>query len=335
MSTVFNGICGFVKKVSRILQFGVKIFRKTLRERGVRKMAVVYYNNQNPSGNSVVEQNLKLLYVCKAETIIPTAMHAHKNHLELQFISGGKADIRIGGHVYHVQKGDVVIYNAGVLHDECPDLKCGISFYNCAVKNFHAPCLPENIFLSHDVKPVLHTEKMSGVVETIFRELFEQVSQKKFCSAEICHHLLNALLVILSNQIPHEKIIRRDKFDASFRKCKEFIDEHFAENISVVQMSEIANMSVSGFSHHFKKIFGLSPGQYLIRLKIGMAQKLLIGTDKSITEIGMELGYDNVSHFNNQFKKFVGASPQNYRKLWVGNEQFKNLNHIYNEVMNG
>ena len=38
--------------------------------------------------------------------------------------------------------------------------------------------------------------------------------------------------------------------------------------------------------------------------------------------------------FNNQFKKFVGASPQNYRKLWVGNEQFKNLNHIYNSLMN-
>lgn len=296
-------------------------------------MAVVYYN-QNPANDSVIEQDLKLLYVCKAETIIPTAMHAHDNHLELQYISGGKARIRVGGHVYEVQKGDVVVYNAGALHDECADLSHGVSFYNCGIKNFRLPSLPENHFLPHDTKPILHTGKMSAIVEAIFRELFEQVSQKKFCSGTICHHLLNVLSIILLNQIPHEKIIRRDKFNLSLKKCKEFIDEHFTENISATEMSKIANMSVSGFSHHFKKIFGLAPGQYLIRLKIGMAQKLLIGTDKNITEISMELGYDNVSHFNNQFKKFVGTSPQNYRKLWVGNEQFKNLNHICNEVMN-
>ena len=297
-------------------------------------MAVVYYNKKNFSDSPLGEQNLKLLYVCRAETKIPTAMHDHENHLELQFISGGKAHMRIDGRAYQVQSGDVVVYNAGVLHDEAADLNCGMAFYNCGIKNFRIPNLPENHLLPHDFKPILHTGEMAGVVEKIFREIFEQVSQKKICSGTITFHLLNALLVILLKQIPHEKIIRKDKFDASLRKCKKFLDENFTENISVAEMSALANMSVSGFAHHFKKIFGLAPGQYLIRLKIGRAQKLLIGTDKSITEISMELGYDNVSHFNSQFKKFVGTSPQNYRKLWVGNEQFKNLNHIYEEIMN-
>ena len=296
-------------------------------------MAVVYYNNQNFSDNPVAEQKLKLLYACQAATIIPTAMHAHENHLELQYISGGKAHIRIGGHAYQVQKGDVVIYNAGVLHDERTDSNCKMSFYNCGIKNFQLPSLPANHLLPYDIKPILHTKDKADCIEMIFREIFEQVSQKKIRSGEICHYLLNALLVILIEQIPHEKIIRRDKFDESFLKCKEFIDEHFSENISIEEMSQIANMSVSGFSHHFKKTLGLSPGQYIIRLKIGMAQKLLIGTDKNITKISMELGYDNVSYFNKQFKKFVGTSPQSYRKLWVGNEQFKHLNHIYNQLI--
>lgn len=296
-------------------------------------MAVVYYNEQNFSDNPLSEQKLKLLYVCQAETIIPTAMHAHENHLELQYISGGKAHIRIGGHSYQVQKGDVVVYNAGILHDELAEPDCPMFFYNFGVKALKLPCLPENHLLPRDIKPVLHTKNMSACIEGIFRELFEQVSQKKIYSSVVCHHLLNVLFTILLNQVPHEKITRRDKFDVSFQACKAFIDEHFTENISVEELSKIANMSVSGFAHHFKKIFGLAPGQYLIRLKIGMAQKLLITTDKNITEISMKLGYDNISHFNNQFKKFVGTSPQNYRKLWVGKEQFKNLNHIYNELM--
>ncbi|MBR7025903.1 MAG: AraC family transcriptional regulator [Selenomonadaceae bacterium] len=299
-------------------------------------MAVVYYNREEFPSSSLGEQKIKLLYVCQADsekTIIPTAMHAHPNHLEIQYISDGKAHIRIGGHSYRVQKGDVIVYNAGVVHEECADPECGMVFYNCGIKNFQSPCLPENHLLAHDIKPVLHAQDMSDIIKIIFHTLFEQISQRKILASYICQHLVSALLLILANQIPHEKIIQRNSCDASFQHCKKFLDEHFTENISVTQMSEIANMSVSGFSHHFKKVLGITPMQYLINLRIGEAQKLLITTDKSITEISMELGYDSVSHFNNQFKKFVGTSPQNYRKLWVGNEQFKNLNHIYNNLM--
>lgn len=299
-------------------------------------MAVVYYNSKKMPETSFFEQKIQLLYVCKAdnaETIIPTATHAHANHLEIQYISGGKARVRIGGYAYTVQKGDVVVYNAGVMHDELADPECGMSFYNCGIKNFKLSLLPEGHLLAHNVKPVLHAGNMADDIQRIFHIIFEQVSQKKTYSVSICYHFLNALLIILANQLPQEKLPHRNKSDSSFQKCKTFIDEHFTENISVEDLSKIANMSVSGFSHHFKKVFGLPPIQYLIHLKIGLGQKLLITTDKSITEISMSLGYDNISHFNNQFKKFVGTSPQNYRKLWLGNEQFKNLNHIYNELM--
>lgn len=306
------------------------------REIGGWNMAVVYYNSETAMSSPFVEQKIQLLYVCRAdyaETIIPTAMHAHNNHLEIQYISGGKAHLRIGGHAYDVQKGDVVIYNAGVMHDECADPACGMAFYNCGIKNFQLSYLPEGHLLAHDVKPILHAGNLAEDIRAIFHVLFEQISQKKFFATSICYHLLNALLTILTNQLPQEKLIQRNKFDISFQACKAFIDAHFTENISVEELSKIANMSVSGFAHQFKKVFGLAPIQYLIRLKIGLGQKLLITTDKSITEISMQLGYDNVSHFNNQFKKFVGTSPQNYRKLWLGNEQFQNLNHIYNKLM--
>ena len=82
-------------------------------------------------------------------------------------------------------------------------------------------------------------------------------------------------------------MVRQNRFDASFQACKAFIDEHFTENLSVEELSQIANMSVSGFSHHFKKVLGLAPIQYLIRLRIGLGQKLLITIDKSVTEISM------------------------------------------------
>ena len=301
-------------------------------------MAVVYYNHGGSDKKIFLERAIKILYVCRAENetaIVPTSFHAHENNLELQYIFGGQASIMIGNHVYNVRKGDLVVYNAGVLHDECPDFEKGFSFFNCGIKNFQAEGLPENHLLPENISPVLHAGEMSDCVQMIFRELVEQISKKKSSASTVCFHLLNALLTISIDQIPHEKILRETKFYDSFLRCKEFIDNHFTETISIEQLSQIANMSVSGFSHNFKKILGLAPFQYLTRLRIGLAQKMLITTDKSIADIATGVGYDNISHFNNQFKKFVGTSPQNYRKLWVGNEQFKNLNHIYDSLMKG
>ena len=299
-------------------------------------MAVVYYNRDGLDKKIFSESEVKILYVSRAENetaAVPTSFHAHENNLELQYIFGGRATIIIGNHVYNVKRGDVVVYNAGVLHDERPDAELGVSFYNCGIKNFRVEGLPENHLLPEDISPILHTASMSNCVQTIFRELVEQISFKKSSGASVCRHLINALLIILIEQIPHEKNLRGGKFDISFLKCKEFIDEHFTETITIEQLSQIANMSISGFSHQFKKTLGIAPFQYLTRLRIGLAQKMLISTDKTIADVATGVGYDNISHFNNQFKKIVGASPQNYRKLWVGNEQFKNLNHIYDSLM--
>ena len=168
-------------------------------------MAVVYYNSEKPMNIAVSEEKIRLLYVCRAdyeETIIPTAIHSHSNHLEIQYISGGKAHIRIGGHPYNVQKGDVVIYNAGVMHDECADPLCGMAFYNCGIKNFQLSYLPEGHLLAPDIKPVLHAGNMSDDILKLFSLLFEQISKKKTLAATVCHHLINALLIILTNQLP-------------------------------------------------------------------------------------------------------------------------------------
>lgn len=300
-------------------------------------MAVVYYNRDEIDKKIFsAGQAIKILYASRTDNetrLVPTSFHAHEKNLELQYIFDGRASICIGNHVHNVRRGDVIVYNAGVLHDECPDVEYGVSFYNCGLKNVHVDGLPENHLLPEDVSPILHAGTTIDFVETIFRELVEQISQKKAAGATVCFHLLNALLTMLVEQIPHKKISHDGKWDASLLLSKKFIDEHFTETITVEQMSKIANMSISGFSHRFKKFLGLAPLKYLTRLRIGFAQKMLISTDKTIADVATEVGYDTIGHFNNQFKNFVGVSPQNYRKLWVGAEQFKNLNTIVATIM--
>lgn len=82
-------------------------------------------------------------------------------------------------------------------------------------------------------------------------------------------------------------------------------------------MSEIAgllNMSVSAFSHYFKKRTQKTFTQFINETRIGKAKRLLIETDKSIAEIAYESGYNSLSNFNKQFNALEKFSPKAFRK---------------------
>jgi len=64
----------------------------------------------------------------------------------------------------------------------------------------------------------------------------------------------------------------------------------------------------------FKKYTGVSPAQYHLQLRIIRAKELLVSTDKNISEIGIQLGFQNVYHFSMLFKKKTGMSPSEFRK---------------------
>lgn len=100
----------------------------------------------------------------------------------------------------------------------------------------------------------------------------------------------------------------------SFYQTIAYMEQHFKEDIRLDDMAELAHISPTYYSSIFKllKVIGFS--DYLNSLRIQSATKLLSETDKSVTEIVFEAGYNNVAHFNKTFKKLVGVTPTEYRK---------------------
>lgn len=70
----------------------------------------------------------------------------------------------------------------------------------------------------------------------------------------------------------------------------------------------------------FKQVYGISPREYLSKLKINEAKKLLMKPNYSITDIGLALGYSELSNFSRQFKRWTDLSPSQFR-----NKVFKNI----------
>lgn len=284
-------------------------------------MAVIFYNRHDTRQGIAGLEGMQLLYVCKASREqggMPSAFHRHEHLLELQLITEGEATIRIGDQTYEVKAGDLAVYDAGVRHDE--SAAGGMCFYNCGIQGIHLPGRPESTLLLPSEAPILHTGEYFEMTRNIFERLLEQVIAGRSRGGVICHYLMCGLLSLLLYEIPHAAEPLPSKEDAYFRQSKRYMEEHFTEELSIEKLSLIAHMSPSGFAHQFKKRVGISPLQYLIRCRIGRAQNLLVTTQMSITDISLDVGYDNLSHFNNQFKRYVGLSPQRYRKERLGSK---------------
>lgn len=104
-------------------------------------------------------------------------------------------------------------------------------------------------------------------------------------------------------------------------KVKNYISKNFMDEIRLPVLAKIAGMSTSAFSRFFKLHTGRSLSDYIIDIRLGHASRLLVDTAQSISEIGFDSGFNNLSNFNRIFKKKKGCAPsefrENYRKTRI------------------
>ena len=99
------------------------------------------------------------------------------------------------------------------------------------------------------------------------------------------------------------------------RKVTDLMVTHLEDEFSLILLAREAEMSEFHFSRAFKRTTGLTPSQYFIHLRLEKARRLLRETNRSIIEIGLDVGYTSPSHFAQIFRREVGISPSDYRRL--------------------
>lgn len=92
-----------------------------------------------------------------------------------------------------------------------------------------------------------------------------------------------------------------------------YLSFNISEPLTVAQMARRANLSPSRFSAVFRRRFGLSPHQYLLRLRIEHAQSMLTTTDLPLRDIAAACGFADEHHFSKTFKRLVDLPPGAYR----------------------
>ena len=93
-----------------------------------------------------------------------------------------------------------------------------------------------------------------------------------------------------------------------------FVNEHYAEPITVAQLAERVGVSASKFTRLFVQTLNMTPGKYILGVRLTAARKLLETTAKTIAEIAQETGFCDHSHFVKAFRRARGVTPGEYRR---------------------
>jgi AraC-like DNA-binding protein len=100
----------------------------------------------------------------------------------------------------------------------------------------------------------------------------------------------------------------------SVKRILDFLAEHEGETFTLDELARMVSMSRSHFSHVFHTIIGMSLREYVRRLRLEGAHRLLVGSSISLTSIAAEAGFYDLPHFDKAFRQVLGMTPREFRR---------------------
>ena len=94
----------------------------------------------------------------------------------------------------------------------------------------------------------------------------------------------------------------------------EYVVAHYGEKMPLSLLAALAHLSVSQFQREFGRLYGMSPGEYLLKVRLLMARRALEEGNAAVGAIALECGFYDQSHFNRAFRAQLGIPPLEYRR---------------------
>lgn len=147
-------------------------------------------------------------------------------------------------------------------------------------------------------------------------EDFLENYSKKADNCASAEELFDYLIRVITASYDEAAKQKRQDQNRPIRMAKQYIEEHYAESLTLEQVSGVVGLSPSYLSTVFKKDTGVTFLEYLSSVRMDMAKQLLKNTSFTVADICEKVGYSDVRYFTKSFKKYSGLKPNEYRKLY-------------------
>ncbi len=187
----------------------------------------------------------------------------------------------------------------------------GIDYHKTIIEQGDGVCIFFDSLNPLPEKPILIKCDSSGI-EKMFLTLSDVYNRIDSNAFECCAAFYE-LLSLINKNINDKSNLNKDKTDMVI----EYINSHFCDSfIDIGKLADMSGCSMDYFRHKFKRIYGLSPLQYINRLKLKYIKSMICENIYSLTYISEKTGFSDLNYFSRFFKKHTGMSPTEYMRLY-------------------
>ncbi len=234
----------------------------------------------------------------------------------------------VGQDTYELSTGDIFIIPSGKLHHLiAPPTGRRLIFlfdFNLMSRirgfSFLTYYLSQPVLINRDTCGPIYKEEFD-IISQLSRDYFENDSLREMV-------IYSKLLAFFVNYVRFRKSLegeasgaaldenRRKELADKFNVVFLYLDEHYAESLTLEKVADVAGFSKFHFSRLFKQYSGYNFYDYLCHKRINAAEALLLKPEISITEVALQSGFSSLSTFNRIFKKMRDCTPSEYRSLY-------------------
>ena len=254
---------------------------------------------------------VRLLYISKSRfggdwNSVP---HTHAC-TEMFYCVSGRGQFNIEGKLFDVAPDDLIIVNPRVQHTELSYQTYPLEYIVLGIDG------AEFLFNEKDLGyTMLSCGMMREELLFLMRMLLREIDSRADGCEMVCQDLTEVLLVKLVRTASLSLRVSTPPAESKERAAaKRYIDENYSRTITLDSLAEIAHVNKYYLSHSFKREYGTSPIDYLMKRRITEAKALLTSTDFSLTQIAEQIGFRSLAYFSKCFRKVEDISPNEYRK---------------------
>lgn len=275
-------------------------------------------------------EDYEIVYQICDHPVLMTSPHYH-NVIEIIYILEGEFVITISDTKYTVRPGEMVLINSKEVHSVnvldygihrsfavkfLPETICSDSQSLMELKYVIPYIMAFSDFKTYYTRDEVKNSNIEDCIDSIIKEDRERGYAYKFAIRIYISHLLLDLIRRVNTINPFDEEIK-DNIRKKFSDIFHYISGNYAEKLSAAQVAKKFGLRQSDFSAHFKKITGKSFNEYLNYVRICKAKRMLISSEKNISEIAFSVGFANTSYFINCFKTQMGITPAAFKQIYT------------------
>jgi len=251
--------------------------------------------------------------------------HWHEQ-VELIYVLDEKLNIGLNNEIFTLKARDILIVGVGEVHYFLPQLQQSrrviiqfetslLDSFSNVMKDirfikpyFNSTEYDENVSLNAHKELEKHI--LDIVKENEIREEGYRIALKARLYDLIVTLIRHVPVDRYSPQEKNKQLNRLERLDQVFK----YVEFNYCKEISLTEISNVANFSVYHFTRFFKETTGMTFGQYLNNFRVAKAVGYLKESIDPITEVVFKSGFNSIKTFNRVFKKLKGCSPTTFRK---------------------